>query len=104
MPISELKIDSSFMRDIEKDAGAIAIATAVCAWGQGLAWTVVDEGSRPRGSRKMGRDRRRCRRAPLRPPLRMSRSKVADRALCRAGGAMLDRPPGRCELRWKRRA
>ncbi len=44
LPIRELKIDRSFMRDIESDAGALAIATAVVRVGQGLNMTVVAEG------------------------------------------------------------
>ncbi|MGX1165877.1 diguanylate cyclase (GGDEF)-like protein/PAS domain S-box-containing protein [Bradyrhizobium sp. USDA 372] len=50
LPIRELKIDRSFMRDIERDAGALAIATAVVRVGQGLGMSVVAEGVRPRGS------------------------------------------------------
>ncbi|WGD54520.1 EAL domain-containing protein [Bradyrhizobium sp. CB1650] len=30
LPIRELKIDRSFMRDIEKDAGALAPGRAIC--------------------------------------------------------------------------
>ncbi|MDA9440313.1 diguanylate cyclase [Bradyrhizobium sp. CCBAU 51745] len=53
LPIRELKIDRSFMRDIEKDAGALAIATAVVRVGQGLRLTVVAEGVETEGQRKM---------------------------------------------------
>jgi EAL domain-containing protein (putative c-di-GMP-specific phosphodiesterase class I) len=53
LPIRELKIDRSFMRDIEKDAGAVAIATAVIRVGQGLRLTVVAEGVETEGQRKM---------------------------------------------------
>ncbi|MGY0572288.1 EAL domain-containing protein [Bradyrhizobium sp. RDM12] len=53
LPIRELKIDRSFMRDIEKDAGALAIATAVVRVGQGLGMTVVAEGVETEGQRKM---------------------------------------------------
>lgn len=53
LPIRELKIDRSFMRDIESDAGALAIATAVVRVGQGLGMTVVAEGVETEGQRKM---------------------------------------------------
>jgi diguanylate cyclase (GGDEF)-like protein/PAS domain S-box-containing protein len=53
LPIRELKIDRSFMRDIEKDAGALAIATAVVRVGQGLGMTVVGEGVETEGQRKV---------------------------------------------------
>ncbi|WP_314947716.1 EAL domain-containing protein [Bradyrhizobium cosmicum] len=52
LPIRELKIDRSFMRDIETDAGALAIATAVVRVGQGLGMTVVAEGVETEGQRK----------------------------------------------------
>jgi diguanylate cyclase (GGDEF)-like protein/PAS domain S-box-containing protein len=44
LPIRELKIDRSFMRDIENDASALAVATAVIRVGQSLKMTVVAEG------------------------------------------------------------
>ena len=50
LPIRELKIDRSFMRDIERDASALAIATAVVRVGQSLKMTVVAEASKPRGN------------------------------------------------------
>ncbi|MBR0791809.1 EAL domain-containing protein [Bradyrhizobium manausense] len=53
LPIRELKIDRSFMRDIEKDASAVAIATAVVRVGQGLGMTVVAEGVETEGQRKV---------------------------------------------------
>ncbi|MGX4770031.1 EAL domain-containing protein [Bradyrhizobium guangdongense] len=53
LPIRELKIDRSFMRDIDKDAAALAIATAVVRVGQGLRLTVVAEGVETEGQRKM---------------------------------------------------
>lgn len=53
LPVRELKIDRSFMRDIENDAGALAIATAVVRVGQGLGMTVVAEGVETEGQRKM---------------------------------------------------
>ncbi len=53
LPVRELKIDRSFMRDIEKDAGALAIATAVVRVGHGLGMTVVAEGVETEGQRKM---------------------------------------------------
>jgi len=52
LPIRELKIDRSFMRDIERDAGALAIATAVVRVGQGLGMTVVAEGVETEGQRR----------------------------------------------------
>lgn len=52
LPIRELKIDRSFMRDIEKDAGALAIATAVVRVGQGRGMTVVAEGVETEGQRR----------------------------------------------------
>ncbi|QQO16603.1 EAL domain-containing protein [Bradyrhizobium diazoefficiens] len=52
LPIRELKIDRSFMRDIERDAGALAIATAVVRVGQGLGMTVVGEGVETEGQRR----------------------------------------------------
>ncbi|UWU67367.1 EAL domain-containing protein [Bradyrhizobium sp. NC92] len=51
LPIRELKIDRSFMRDIERDAGALAIATAVVRVGQGLGMSVVAEGVETEGQR-----------------------------------------------------
>jgi diguanylate cyclase (GGDEF)-like protein/PAS domain S-box-containing protein len=53
LPIRELKIDRSFMRDIEGDASALAIATAVVRVGQGLKMTVVAEGVETRGQYKL---------------------------------------------------
>ena len=53
LPIRELKIDRSFMRDIERDAGALAITTAVVRVGQGLGMTVVAEGVETEGQRRM---------------------------------------------------
>ena len=44
LPIRELKIDRSFMRDVESDASARAIVTTVVRVGQSLQLTVVAEG------------------------------------------------------------
>jgi len=44
MPISELKLDRSFMREVATDANAQAITTAVVRIGQSLGMTVVAEG------------------------------------------------------------
>jgi diguanylate cyclase (GGDEF)-like protein/PAS domain S-box-containing protein len=44
LPIRELKIDSSFIREVEKDATARAIVTTVVRVGQTLRLTVVAEG------------------------------------------------------------
>ena len=53
LPIRELKIDRSFMRDIESDASALAIVTAVVRVGQSLKMTVVAEGVETEGQRKL---------------------------------------------------
>ena len=44
LPIRELKIDRSFMRDVESDVSARAIVTTVVRVGQSLQLTVVAEG------------------------------------------------------------
>ena len=53
LPIRELKIDRSFMRNIERDASALAIATAVVRIGQSLKMAVVAEGVETEGQRKL---------------------------------------------------
>jgi diguanylate cyclase (GGDEF)-like protein/PAS domain S-box-containing protein len=53
LPIRELKIDRSFMRDIERDTCALAIATAVVRVGQSLNMAVVAEGVETEGQRKL---------------------------------------------------
>ncbi|WKA29413.1 EAL domain-containing protein [Bradyrhizobium roseum] len=53
LPIRELKIDRSFMRDIERDASALAITTAVVRVGQSLKMTVVAEGVETEGQRQL---------------------------------------------------
>ena len=53
LPIRELKIDRAFMRDIEHDASALAIATAVVRVGQSLRMTVVAEGVETEGQRQL---------------------------------------------------
>jgi EAL domain-containing protein (putative c-di-GMP-specific phosphodiesterase class I) len=53
LPIRELKIDRSFMRDIESEASALAITTAVVRVGQSLNMTVVAEGVETEGQRKI---------------------------------------------------
>jgi diguanylate cyclase (GGDEF)-like protein/PAS domain S-box-containing protein len=53
LPIRELKIDRSFMRNIERDANALAIATAVVRVGQSLKMAVVAEGVETEGQRKL---------------------------------------------------
>ena len=53
LPIRELKIDRSFMRDIETDPGARAIVTSVVRVGQSLRLTVVAEGVETDGQRKL---------------------------------------------------
>jgi len=53
LPIRELKIDRSFMRNIERDASALAIATAVVRIGQSLKMAVVAEGVETEGQRRL---------------------------------------------------
>lgn len=53
LPIRELKIDRSFMRNIENDASALAITTAVVRVGQSLNMTVVAEGVETDGQRRV---------------------------------------------------
>ena len=53
LPIRELKIDRSFMRNVESDASALAIATTVVRVGQSLKLTVVAEGVETEGQRKL---------------------------------------------------
>jgi len=53
LPIRELKIDRSFMRDIESDRGARAIVTTVVSAGQSLQLTVVAEGVETDGQRAL---------------------------------------------------
>jgi diguanylate cyclase (GGDEF)-like protein/PAS domain S-box-containing protein len=53
LPIRELKIDRSFMRHIERDANALAIATAVVRVGQSLNMAVVAEGVETEGQRRL---------------------------------------------------
>jgi len=53
LPIRELKIDRSFIRDIERDGSVLAIATAMIRVGQSLNMTVVAEGVETEGQRKL---------------------------------------------------
>ncbi len=53
LPIRELKIDRSFMRDVERDPSARAIVTAVVRVGQSLQLTVVAEGVETDGQRNL---------------------------------------------------
>jgi diguanylate cyclase (GGDEF)-like protein len=53
LPIRELKIDRSFMRDIEQDPNARAIVTTVVRVGQNLSLTVVAEGVETDGQRSL---------------------------------------------------
>jgi diguanylate cyclase (GGDEF)-like protein/PAS domain S-box-containing protein len=53
LPIRELKIDRAFMRNIEHDASALAIATAVVRVGQSLKMAVVAEGVETEGQRQL---------------------------------------------------
>lgn len=53
LPIRELKIDRSFMRDVESDPSARAIVTTVVRVGQSLNLTVVAEGVETDGQRDL---------------------------------------------------
>jgi diguanylate cyclase (GGDEF)-like protein/PAS domain S-box-containing protein len=53
LPIRELKIDRSFMRDVETDPSARAIVTTVVRVGQSLNLTVVAEGVETDGQRDL---------------------------------------------------
>ena len=53
LPIRELKIDRGFMQEIEVDASARAVATAVVRVGQSLKMTVVAEGVETEGQRRL---------------------------------------------------
>ena len=53
LPIRELKIDRSFMRDVENDPSARAIVTTVVRVGQSLNLTVVAEGVETDGQRDL---------------------------------------------------
>jgi diguanylate cyclase (GGDEF)-like protein/PAS domain S-box-containing protein len=53
LPIRELKIDRSFMRDVESDPAARAIVTTVVRVGQSLQLTVVAEGVETEGQRNL---------------------------------------------------
>ncbi len=44
LPLKELKLDRSFIRDFENDPSAQAVTTAVISIGQSLGITVVSEG------------------------------------------------------------
>jgi c-di-GMP-specific phosphodiesterase len=44
LPVKELKLDNSFVRNIEEDPNAQAVATAVISIGKSLGMTVVSEG------------------------------------------------------------
>lgn len=53
LPIRELKIDRSFMNDIESEASALAITRAIVRVGQSLNMTVVAEGVETEGQRRI---------------------------------------------------
>jgi diguanylate cyclase (GGDEF)-like protein/PAS domain S-box-containing protein len=53
LPIRELKIDRSFMRDVERDPSALAIVTTVVRVGQSLQLAVVAEGVETDGQRNL---------------------------------------------------
>jgi diguanylate cyclase (GGDEF)-like protein/PAS domain S-box-containing protein len=56
LPIHELKIDRSFMRDVETDPSARAIVTTVVRVGQSLKLTVVAEGVETEGQLEVLKD------------------------------------------------
>jgi EAL domain-containing protein (putative c-di-GMP-specific phosphodiesterase class I) len=51
LPVSELKLDKSFVSDLERDAGGRAVASAVIGIGQALGLQVVAEGIETPGQR-----------------------------------------------------
>jgi EAL domain-containing protein (putative c-di-GMP-specific phosphodiesterase class I) len=53
LPIRELKIDRSFMRDVESDPAARAIVTTVVRVGQSLQLTVIAEGVETEGQQNL---------------------------------------------------
>lgn len=53
LPIHELKIDRSFMRDIESEESSLAITRAIVRVGQSLDMTVVAEGVETEGQRRI---------------------------------------------------
>ena len=53
LPVRELKIDRSFMRDIESQASALAITRAIVRVGQSLDMTVVAEGVETAGQHQL---------------------------------------------------
>lgn len=53
LPIRELKIDRSFMRGLESEASALAIARAIVRVGQSLGMIVVAEGVETEGQRRI---------------------------------------------------
>jgi EAL domain-containing protein (putative c-di-GMP-specific phosphodiesterase class I) len=56
MPVSQLKIDRSFMRDVPDDPGAAAVVTAVVGLGRALGSQVVAEGVETEAQRVFLRD------------------------------------------------
>lgn len=53
LPVCELKLDKSFVRDLETDADDRALASAVIGIGQALGLTVVAEGVETPGQRRL---------------------------------------------------
>jgi len=53
LPVSELKLDRSFVRDLETEAGDRALATAVIGIGRALGLGVVAEGVETEGQRRV---------------------------------------------------
>jgi EAL domain-containing protein (putative c-di-GMP-specific phosphodiesterase class I) len=53
LPVSELKLDKSFVHDLETDAGDRALASAVIGIGRSLGLSVVAEGVETAGQRQV---------------------------------------------------
>jgi diguanylate cyclase (GGDEF)-like protein len=53
LPVAELKLDKSFVRDLETDADDRALASAVIGIGRALGLTVVAEGVETEGQRRL---------------------------------------------------
>ncbi|WP_377156556.1 EAL domain-containing protein [Roseateles sp. UC29_93] len=51
LPVTELKLDKSFVRDLEQDADDRALSSAVIGIGRSLGLTVVAEGVETEGQR-----------------------------------------------------
>lgn len=56
-PLDQLKIDKSFVDEIDKDAKAVGMARAIITIGHGLGLTVVAEGVETQGQLTVLRER-----------------------------------------------